>query len=67
MVDDFFALSLKYKMQGKDEDSKTMATKALRLQGSLTKCKAIDLSRKTDGGLPKRGDFLNIKKHRRQP
>ena len=52
-------------MQGKDEDSKTMATKALRLEGSLTKCKAIDLSRKTDDGLPKRGDFLNIKKHRR--
>jgi hypothetical protein len=43
MVDDFFALSLKYKMQGKDEDSKAMATKALRLEGSLTKCKPIEM------------------------
>ena len=43
MVDDFFALSLKYKMQGKDEESKAMATKALRLEGSLTKCKPIEI------------------------
>jgi hypothetical protein len=41
-VADFFALSLKYKMQGKDEESKAMATKALRLEGSLTKCKPVD-------------------------
>jgi hypothetical protein len=67
MVDDFFALSLKYKMQGKDEESKVMATKALRLEGSLTKCKPIERPNKGDGGLPKRGDFLNIKKHRRCP
>lgn len=65
MVDEFFALSLKYKMQGKDEDSKAMATKALRLEGSLTKCKPMDVPSKGDGGLPKRGDFLVIKKHRR--
>lgn len=64
-VDDFFALSLKYKMQGKDEDSKVMATKALRLEGSLTKCKPIDIPVVDNSGLPKRGDFLNIKKHRR--
>lgn len=67
MVDDFFALSLKYKMQGKDEESNKMATKALRLEGSLTKCKPIDGPKKAEEGLPKRGDFLNIKKHRRQP
>ena len=67
MVDKFFALSLKYKMQGKDEQSKEMATKALRLEGSLTKCKPIELKAKDDGGLPKRGDFLILKKHRRQP
>lgn len=42
-----------------------MATKALRLEGSLTKCKPLDGPRKADDGLPKRGDFLNIKKHRR--
>ena len=65
MVDDFFSLSLKYKMQGKDEESKEMATKALRLEGSLTKCKPIDVSRKSEGGLPKRGDFLIVKVHRR--
>lgn len=66
MVDEFFALSLKYKMQGKDEESKEMATKALRLEGSLTKCKPIDVAKKAAEGLPKRGDFLNIVKHRRQ-
>ena len=64
-VDDFFALSLKYKMQGKTEDSKVMATKALRLEGSLTKCKPIEIASKADAGIPKRGDFLIIKKHRR--
>jgi hypothetical protein len=64
-VDEFFALSLKYKMQGKNEDSKTMATKALRLEGSLTKCKPIEMVKKQDQGIPKRGDFLIIKKHRR--
>ena len=43
VVAEYFALSLKYKMQGKAEESKEMATKALRLEGSLTKCKPIDL------------------------
>ena len=66
MVDDFFALSLKYKMQGKAEESKQMATKALRLEGSLTKCKPIDIAKKGDEGLSKRGDFLIIKKHKRK-
>ena len=65
MVDDFFALSLKYKMQGKDEQSSEMATKALRLEGSLTKCKPIESHKKADQGLPKRGDFLTVKKNRR--
>ena len=65
MVDDFFALSLKYKMQGKEDASKEMATKALRLEGSLTKCKPIEPPQRLEDGLPKRGDFLNIKKHRR--
>lgn len=66
MVDEFFALSMKYKMQGKKEESNKMATKALRLEGSLTKCKPIDIAKKVDGGLPKRGDFLILKKHRRK-
>ena len=66
-VDKFFALSLKYKMQGKKEESKDMATKALRLEGSLTKCKPIEIPAKVDAGLPKRGDFLIVKQHRRVP
>ena len=41
VIDDFFAKSFKFKMQGKDEESKEMATKALRLQGSLTKTKPM--------------------------
>ena len=65
MVDDFFALSMKYKMQGKLDESKDMATKALRLEGSLTKCKPIEINRQKEEDLPKRGDFLNIKKFRR--
>lgn len=65
MVDEFFALSLKFKMQGKEDKSKEMATKALRLEGSLTKCKPIEIMAKADKGLPKRGDFLIIKQHRR--
>lgn len=43
-----------------------MATKALRLEGSLTKCKPIEISKKAEEGLPKRGDFLIVKKHRRK-
>ena len=66
MVDDFFALSLKYKMQGKAEESKAMATKALRLEGSLTKCKPIDIAKIGEEGLKKRGDYLIVKKHRRK-
>lgn len=65
MIDEFFALSLKYKMQGKDEESKKMATNALRLQGSLTKCTPIEIPAKPEPGLPKRGDWLTIKQHRR--
>lgn len=44
-----------------------MATKALRLEGSLTKCKPIEIATKVDTGIPKRGDFLIIKQHRRVP
>ena len=42
-VDKFYSLSFKYRMQGKLEESKKMATKALRLEGSLTKCKPIEI------------------------
>ena len=56
VVDDFFAKSFKFKMQGKDIESKEMATKALRLQGSLTKCKPIENEVKETGIKIKRGD-----------
>ena len=41
VVNEFFAKAYKFKMQGKDAESKDMTTKALRLQGSLTKTKPI--------------------------
>ena len=56
MIDDFFAKSYKFKMQGKDEESKEMATKALRLQGSLTKTKPIEHPAPETGPKIKRGD-----------
>jgi hypothetical protein len=40
-VNEFFAKAYKFKMQGKDAEYKDMTTKALRLQGSLTKTKPI--------------------------
>jgi len=45
VINDFFAQSYKFKMQGKDAESKEMATKALRLQGSLTKTKPIETAK----------------------
>lgn len=65
MIDNFFALSMKYKMQGKIAQSNEMSTKALRLEGSLTKCTPIEIAKKPEPGLPKRGDWLTIKVHRR--
>jgi hypothetical protein len=56
-VENFFALSYKYKMQGKDTESKDMATKALRLQGSLTKAKPIEIEASKGEGSVKRGDI----------
>jgi hypothetical protein len=43
-------------MQGKDNESKDMATKALRLQGSLTKTKPIEIEPEKGIGNVKRGD-----------
>ena len=55
-VDDFFAKAYKFKMQGKDAESKLMTTKALRLQGSLTKTKPIEIEQKKKSDLPPRTD-----------
>lgn len=43
-------------MQGKDSESKEMTTKALRLQGSLTKTKPIQPEPKKQSDLPPRTD-----------
>jgi len=76
-VDGFFKQSYKFKMQGNDKDSKEYAARALRLQGSLTKTKPMyvtylnlltinrEIERKQDEGLPKRGDFFNLKVFRK--
>ena len=40
-IDEFFAKAHKLKMQGKESESREMASKALRLQGSLTRAKPM--------------------------
>ena len=42
-IDDFFAKAHKFKMQGKESESREMASKALRLQGSLSRAKPIEI------------------------
>ena len=44
-----------------------MTSKALRLEGSLTQCKPIEVPQPIVEDLSKRGDFLMIKKIRRKP
>jgi hypothetical protein len=56
VVNQFFAKAYKFKMQGKDTESKDMTTKALRLQGSLTKTKPIQPVPKKQSELPPRTD-----------
>jgi len=55
-VNEFFAKAYKFKMQGKDAEYKDMTTKALRLQGSLTKTKPIEPEPKKKNELPCRDD-----------
>ncbi len=40
-IDEFFAKAHKLKMQGKETESREMASKALRLQGSQTRAKPM--------------------------
>ena len=42
-IEEFFAKAHKLKMQGKESESREMASKALRLQGSLTRAKPIEI------------------------
>ena len=62
-------------MQGNDKESKEMATRALRLQGSMTKTKPMynhfivdydyrEAERKKEDTMPKRGDFFHLKIYR---
>ena len=46
IINEFFAKAYRYKMQGKDIEYKDMTTKALRLQGSITKTKPIEPEKK---------------------
>lgn len=65
-IDEFFAMAHKLKMQGKEAESREMASKALRLQGSLTRAKPIE--NKTPNTQPKnkRGDVFFRKVLRRE-
>jgi hypothetical protein len=56
VVNEYFTKAYKYKMQGKDNESRDMTTKALRLQGSLTKTKPIQPEPKKVSELPPRND-----------
>jgi hypothetical protein len=40
-IDEFFARAHKLKMQGKEAESREMASQALRLQGALTRAKPM--------------------------
>jgi len=65
IINDFFSKAYKYKMQGKEAESKEMTTKALRLQGSLTKTKPIETTKKVESNERKRGDEFTRHVHRR--
>ena len=58
VVNQYFAKAYKFKMQGKDAESKDMTTRALRLQGSLTKTKPIQPPIKHESTLPPRTDVF---------
>jgi hypothetical protein len=56
IINEFFAKAYKFKMQGKDVEYKDQTTKALRLQGSITKTKPIEPEPKKVSLLPPRTD-----------
>lgn len=64
LVNDFFAQAQRAKMQGKDAECKDLTTKALRLQGSLTKTKPIERNKAEDTGFSTRNDTFNVYVHR---
>jgi len=66
MIDDFFAKAHKLKMQGKEAESREMASKALRLQGSLTRAKPLEVQVQASQPPNKRGDVYFRKVLRRE-
>mmetsp|Transcript_44447 Transcript_44447/g.43116 ORF Transcript_44447/g.43116 Transcript_44447/m.43116 type:complete len:85 (+) Transcript_44447:984-1238(+) len=57
-VEDLFKAAYKAKMQGNEKECKENTTRALRLQGSLTKTQPIEVERRQEEQLSKRGDFF---------
>ena len=57
-IDEFFAKAQKLKMQGKEDESREMASKALRLQGSLSRTKPIEIEAPKPVPANKRGDIF---------
>ena len=53
-------------MQGKDMEWKDLTTKALRLQGSMTKTKPIEVSKKIDDSSSNRTETFARVIHRRK-
>lgn len=66
MVNDFFARAQRAKMQGKDAEWKDLTQRALRLQGSLTKTRPIEVSKQNDTGANVRQDTFVRHVHRRK-
>jgi hypothetical protein len=66
VINDFFAQAHKAKMQGKDAECKELTTKALRLQGSLTKMKPIETDKKRETDETVRLDTFKRVVHRRK-
>lgn len=65
-IEDFFAKAHKLKMQGKETESREMASKALRLQGSLSRAKPIEMEAPKAEAPNKRGDIFFRKVLRRE-
>jgi hypothetical protein len=59
-------MAYKSKMKGNLKESQAYTSKALKLQGSLSKTTPIDPPPPPSDEMPKRGDFFHVKVHRRE-
>jgi hypothetical protein len=66
-VESIYKQAYKLRMQGNDKESKDLLTKALRLQGSLTKTEPIEPPPPIPDTMPHRGDFFHLKVLRKDP